>query len=147
MDEDSTADDGVGGWVEGTGDEGRDGEGHEAGGDEALEGPVVGALGGVCRRHNGGVVCCYGQYCCCCCCAHREYIIPVPSMTSMTFVSDASEGLGELGIRTRTCRENLLAASGVEGSYSDIARRECALDGLSCWCGSCRLGQDGREGR
>lgn len=146
MDEDGTADDGVGGWVEAAGDEWGDGEGDETGGDETLKGPVVGALGGVCRRHNGGVVCCYGQYCCCCC-APWEYIIPVPSMTSMTCVSYVFERLWESGRHTRACRKNLLAATGVEGSYSDISRRECALDGLSCWCGSCRLGQDGREGR
>lgn len=65
MDEDGAADDGVSGWVDRAGDEGSDGERDEASGDETLEGPVVGALGGVCRWHNGGIVCCYGQYCCC----------------------------------------------------------------------------------
>jgi hypothetical protein len=89
VDEDGAADDGVGGWVEGAGDEGGDGEGDEAGGDEALEGPVVGAFGGVCRGYNGGVVCCYSQYCRCCGGAPWEYIIPVPSMTSAGSVSDA----------------------------------------------------------
>lgn len=68
-------------------------------------------------------------------------------MTSAGTVSYVFERLGELDKRTGTSWENLLAATGVEGSYTDIARRECALDGLSCWCGSCRLGQDGREGR
>jgi hypothetical protein len=58
VDEDGSAEDGVGGWVEGTGNEWSDGEWDEADGDQALEGPVVGTVGWVMCRKLGGFVGC-----------------------------------------------------------------------------------------
>jgi hypothetical protein len=54
--QDGGAQDGVGGGVEGAGGEGRDGERHEAGGEQALKGPVVRAVGGAGGRDRGGIV-------------------------------------------------------------------------------------------
>lgn len=56
--EDGGAQDGVGGGVERAGGEGSNGERHEAGGEEALKGPVVGAVGGAWRGNGGRVVDC-----------------------------------------------------------------------------------------
>jgi hypothetical protein len=58
VDEDGSAEDGVGGWVEGTGNEWSDGERDEADGDQALEGPVVGTVGWVMCWELGGFVGC-----------------------------------------------------------------------------------------
>lgn len=57
VDEESGTEEGVGGRVEGAGDEWRDCERDEAHGDQALEGPVVGAVRRICGWDNGGVVC------------------------------------------------------------------------------------------
>lgn len=56
--EDGGAQDGVGGGVERAGGEGSNGEGHETGGEEALKGPVVGAVGGAGVGNGDGVVDC-----------------------------------------------------------------------------------------
>lgn len=56
--QDGGAQDGVGGGVERAGGEGSNGEGHEAGGEEALKGPVVGAVRGVGVGNGDGVVDC-----------------------------------------------------------------------------------------
>lgn len=56
VDEEEAAQDGVGGRVEGAGGERSDGQGHDAGGDEALKGPVVGAVAGVGRGDGRSVV-------------------------------------------------------------------------------------------
>lgn len=58
VDEQQRAEDGVGGRVERAGGKGRDGQGHNACGDEALKGPVVGAVAGVRVGDGGGVVDC-----------------------------------------------------------------------------------------
>lgn len=55
VDEQEGAQDGVGGGVERAGGEGSDGQGHDAGGDEALKAPVIGAVAGI-RCGDGGSV-------------------------------------------------------------------------------------------
>lgn len=47
VEEENTAEDGVESWVERSSGEGSDGQGDETGGEEALEGPVVRAVGSV----------------------------------------------------------------------------------------------------
>lgn len=56
VEEDGTAEDRIGERVEGPGGERGDGEGDERCGEEALGGPVVGAVGGVGLRDEGRVV-------------------------------------------------------------------------------------------
>ena len=56
VDQDGGAEDGVHGWVEGAADEWGEGERDEADGDEALGGPVIGAVYWVGVWDLGGVV-------------------------------------------------------------------------------------------
>lgn len=58
VEEENTGEDSVGGGVERASGEGGDGQGDETGGDETIEGPVVGALGGVGLGDGGRVVDC-----------------------------------------------------------------------------------------
>lgn len=58
VEEEDAAEDGIEGGVQRTRGEGGDGQGDEAGGEEALEGPVVGAVGGAGLRNGGRVVDC-----------------------------------------------------------------------------------------
>jgi hypothetical protein len=58
VEEEDTAEDGVESRVEGASSEGSDGQGDEAGGEETLEGPVVGTVGGVGLGDGSRVVDC-----------------------------------------------------------------------------------------
>lgn len=58
VEEESTAEDGIGGGVERASGEGSNGQGDETGSDEALERPVVGAVGGAGLRNGSWVVDC-----------------------------------------------------------------------------------------
>ena len=58
VEEEDTAEDGVESRVERTGSEGSDGQGDEAGGEETLESPVVGTVGGVGLGDGSRVVDC-----------------------------------------------------------------------------------------
>ena len=54
--QDGSAEDSIGGGVQGAGGERRDGERDEAGGEETLEGPVVGTMGGVGFGNGSGII-------------------------------------------------------------------------------------------
>lgn len=138
VEEEDAAEDGVEGGVEGARGEGGDGQGNEAGGEEALEGPVVGAVGGAGLRNGGRVVDCerVSVY-------HVKpvcdlEIIPPPSIRSAKHVSTSLKThwlyTGKL---TRTRRENgtpsgrVVESSNTHGLHEDASGRDGGGSGPS----------------